>query len=79
MTEDCRKLSQAGRAGLGSPILAAPMQPGPFRICPGCLGWFALVQIESLPNALVGKVVRCRCRKCGRETDFAAEHPPGTV
>lgn len=60
-------------------ILAAPLQPGVFRVCIKCRSWFALVLISRCDDELKGSVATYRCRKCNATFVFAQRHPPGAI
>jgi len=60
-------------------LLQRPLQPGPFHICPKCLGWFALRRVHDELDDEEGNLSRYRCVKCDTEFEFAWSHPPGVV
>lgn len=62
-----------------SGLLAQPMQPGTFRICPECGAWFALQLLESRPDRIQGRIRTYRCCKCSVEVEFAECHPPDAI
>lgn len=49
------------------------------RVCPDCGKWFGLQFISTEKDNRDICVKVFRCKKCGKEYKFAAEHPPGAV
>ena len=60
-------------------ILARPMQPGTFRVCPECRSWFALIQVAEHDDDLKGAITTYRCKKCNATFDFADRHPRDAI
>ena len=59
------------------PILAQPLQPGLFKICPQCRKWFALKLVAAKPDPDFLALREYHCKYCGGETLFAARLPAG--
>ncbi len=60
-------------------IVAYPPGPGLLRVCPNCGAWFALRYVDSVDHELVGKIHRYRCKRCGKELDYADTLPDDSL
>jgi hypothetical protein len=59
--------------------VAFPARAGLLRTCPNCLRWFALRHIASVDDQSVGKILRYRCKRCGKEVDYLRHRPDGRL
>jgi len=48
-------------------------------ICPNCRKWFTLKHVSTREDKLAGRIYLYRCKKCGKEIEYAERHPPGVV
>jgi hypothetical protein len=60
-------------------IVAYPISPGLFRICPKCHAWFALRFYRFFDDSVVGRVEVYRCKCCSAEVSFAEGSPDHCV
>lgn len=60
-------------------ILASPLGPGLWRVCPACHKRFALRLQRKGDRQIVKQVTTYRCKACGHEVEFAKQHPPNAI